>query len=110
MANTHFSIFSLKASWSRTIAVALKELIQMRRDRMTFAMILGVPIMQLLLFGVAINTDPKHLPTAVIGEEQTPVVRTLLSALETSGYYTMTKNLSDVREGENLCAANVRNF
>ena len=52
-------------SWSRIGAVMIKEFIQMRRDRLTFAMIIGVPIIQLVLFGYAINTDPKHLPTAV---------------------------------------------
>ena len=51
-------------SWTRVMAVMVKETIQMRRDRLTFAMIIGVPILQLVLFGYAINTDPKELPTA----------------------------------------------
>ena len=61
----------------------------MRRDRLTFAMMLAVPILQLTLFGYAINTDPRSLPTAVHVEEQTPVVRTILNALTTSGYYDL---------------------
>jgi ABC-2 type transport system permease protein len=51
------NIFDL--SWSRVFAVFLKELVQMRRDRLTFAMMIGVPMMQLVLFGYAINTDPE---------------------------------------------------
>jgi hypothetical protein len=47
-------------------AIVLKEFLQLRRDRITFGMILGIPIIQLVLFGYAINTDPKHLPTAVV--------------------------------------------
>ena len=53
-------------SWRRLLAVLAKEFIQMRRDRLTFAMMVGIPIMQLCLFGYAINTDPKHLPTAIM--------------------------------------------
>jgi len=57
---------NLAAAWSRIVAVMIKEFIQMRRDRLTFAMIIGVPIIQLVLFGYAINTTPKLLPTAAI--------------------------------------------
>ncbi|NCP65358.1 MAG: ABC transporter permease [Paraglaciecola sp.] len=92
------------ASVARLLAIANKELIQMRRDRMTFAMMLGVPLMQLMLFGYAINTDPKHLPTAVITEEQSPVVRSILSALEHSDYYQLRYSLTDHAEGERLLA------
>jgi len=63
---------SFLSSISRLLAIANKELIQMRRDRMTFAMMLGVPMMQLMLFGYAINTDPKLMPTAVVTEEAKP--------------------------------------
>jgi ABC-2 type transport system permease protein len=51
---------------TRLLAMILKEFIQMKRDRMTFAMMIGIPIIQLMLFGFAINSDPKHLPTAVL--------------------------------------------
>ena len=57
----------LGISFGRIAAVFIKELIQMRRDRLTFAMIIGIPIVQLVLFGYAINSDPKHLPTASAG-------------------------------------------
>jgi len=88
----------------RIIAVFLKEFIQMRRDRMTFAMMLAVPVMQLLLFGYAININPRHLPAAVIAQEQTPVVRTLLNALRASGYYDLTLRGDDPRQAEELLA------
>jgi ABC-2 type transport system permease protein len=95
---------SFISSVARLLAIANKELIQMRRDRMTFAMMLGVPLMQLMLFGYAINTDPKHLPTAVITEEQSPVVRSILGALEHSDYYQLRYSLTDHAEGERLLA------
>jgi ABC-2 type transport system permease protein len=80
----------------------MKELIQLRRDRLTFAVMFAIPLIQLVLFGYAINNDPKHLPTAVIAEEQTPIVRTLLRALETSGYYRFVLETDDPRESETL--------
>lgn len=83
-------------------AIAIKELIQMRRDRLTFAMMLVIPVVQLLLFGFAINTDPKSLPTAVHMEERTPIVRTLLTALKTSGYYDLVREVSDPRQSAAL--------
>ena len=88
----------------RVGAVLMKELIQMRRDRLTFAMMLVIPVVQLVLFGFAINTDPKSLPTAVHVEERTPIVRTLLTALTTSGYYDLVLQSSDPRESASLLA------
>lgn len=95
---------SLSGNLARLLAIANKELIQMRRDRMTFAMMLGVPLMQLILFGYAINTDPKHLPTAVISEEQTPIVRTILQGLENSGYYDLQYHVDNYKEADSLLA------
>lgn len=95
---------SLSGNLARLLAIANKELIQMRRDRMTFAMMLGVPLMQLMLFGYAINTDPKHLPTAVIAEEQTPIVRTILQGLENSGYYDLQYHVDNYKEADSLLA------
>ena len=66
-------------SVSRVVAVMAKEFIQMRRDRLTFAMIIGVPILQLVLFGYAINTDPKHLPTAMIVADYGPIERSIVA-------------------------------
>ena len=59
-------------SFSRWIGILLKEFIQLKRDRLTFGMIIGIPIMQLMLFGFAINSDPKHLPTAVVMADPGP--------------------------------------
>jgi ABC-2 type transport system permease protein len=80
MTNTAFS-------WSRILAVMAKEFIQMRRDRLTFAMIIAVPIIQLVLFGYAINTDPKRLPTAVISADHGPVSRAIVTAMQNSQYF-----------------------
>ncbi len=65
----------------------------MRRDRLTFAMIIGVPIIQLILFGYAINTDPKELPTAVIVADYGPIERAILVGLETSGYFAIERDV-----------------
>lgn len=86
-------------SLSRLKAVLLKELIQMRRDRMTLAMLFGIPILQLLLFGFAINTDPKQLPTAVQVEEQSRFSRAIVAAMENSGYFRIDAVVACEREG-----------
>lgn len=72
---------------ARMFAIALKEVQQMLRDKLTFAMAVGVPIVQLVLFGYAINTDPKGLPTAVVAQDTSPMARSLVAALQTSGYF-----------------------
>ncbi len=77
----------------------------MRRDRLTFGMMLMLPVMQRILFGFAINMDPKRLPTAVHVEEATPIVRTLIAALETSGYYDIILKTDDPRDSESLLAS-----
>jgi ABC-2 type transport system permease protein len=78
---------SPRLSLSRTFAMMVKEFIHMRRDRLTFAMMVGIPIIQLVLFGFAINTDPRQLPTAAIVADQGPHVRAILSGMENSGYF-----------------------
>jgi ABC-2 type transport system permease protein len=92
-------------SFSRIGAVFLKELIQMRRDRLTFAMIIGIPILQMVLFGYAINSDPKHLPTAVNVQDPSVYSRTLVRALENSGYFRVTNVIKGEREGAALLAS-----
>ena len=92
------------ASLRRIWAVVLKEAVQMRRDRITFAMMFGIPVMQLILFGYAINLNPKHLPAALVVEEQTPIVRTLVSALKSSEYYDFVMQESDPRKSGDLLA------
>ncbi|WP_281932029.1 ABC transporter permease [Methylocystis iwaonis] len=77
----------LAQSWQRLVAMFVKEFIQLRRDRPTLGMIVGIPLMQLLLFGFAINTDPKHLPTAVLMSDDSPIARALLGALRATDYF-----------------------
>ncbi|HKQ98481.1 MAG TPA: ABC transporter permease [Candidatus Polarisedimenticolia bacterium] len=80
-------------SFSRWWAIVLKELLQLRRDRLTFGMIVGVPIIQLILFGYAINTDPKHLRTAVVAADQSEFTRSYLAAMRTSEYFDIVGNV-----------------
>ena len=76
-------------SLSRIFAVLSKEFIQLLRDRLSYGMIIGIPIFQLLLFGYAINTDPKHLPTAVLVQDQGAFSRSVLGALQRSEYFAI---------------------
>lgn len=78
-------------SFLRVFAVLLKEFTQLTRDRLTYAMILGLPIVQLLLFGYAINNDPRHLPTAVLVQDHSTLSRSVLAAMETSSYIKIVK-------------------
>lgn len=91
-------------SWSRIWAVLVKELVQLRRDRFTFAMMIGIPIMQLIMFGFAINGDPKHLPTAVVAHDQGPFVRSVVRAAELTGYFQIVSTPSE-RQAEQMLAA-----
>jgi len=77
--------------WRRSYAVVVKEFIQLRRDRVSFAMIVMIPVMQLLLFGYAINTTPHHLPTAVLLQEDSDLGRSILKALENTAYFRFTE-------------------
>ena len=94
----------LLRSFSRIWAIFMKEAVQMRRDRLTFAIMFGIPIIQLILFGYAINLNPKHLPAALLVEEQTPIVRTLVQSLRTSDYYDFVMQTDDPRETGDLLA------
>lgn len=82
-------------SWRRLVAIIVKEFIQLRRDRLTFAMMVGIPILQLTLFGFAINSDPKQLPTLVVTREHTVYTRSLVRALENSGYFRIVAGTDD---------------
>jgi len=84
----------------RFVAVALKEFIQMRRDRMTFAVMIGVPVIQLILFGFAINTNPKHLPAALLCNDQSPFARSVVRAMENSEYFMFSKDVSSEAEAD----------
>ena len=92
--------FSLMRWWS----VVLKEFLQLRRDRVTFAMIVGIPIVQLALFGFAINTDPKHLPTAVIVHDQSEFSRSFIAAMRNSAYFDIVETLPDEEAGRRALA------
>ncbi|MBS0521968.1 MAG: ABC transporter permease, partial [Proteobacteria bacterium] len=83
-------------------AIILKEIQQLRRDRLTFAMMFGMPIMQLLLFGYAIDTDPHNLPTAVISADDTTITRTIVSALQSTGYMRVTNRPTSEAEANDL--------
>ena len=87
---------------TRLRALLRKEFIQMRRDRLTFAMMLGVPIMQLLLFGYAINSDPRDMPTALVAPVQDRFGRSFAAALENSGYYRITHPAATAAAAERL--------
>src|SRR5579862_9768183 len=74
-------------SFRRFLAVLRKEWIQVRRDPFTLRMIIVLPVMQLFLFGYAINSDPKHLPTGLLSADHSKYERTLVAALKNTGYY-----------------------
>ena len=89
-------------TFHRFWAVVLKEFIQMKRDRVTFAMMVGIPLMQLMLFGFAINSDPKHLPTAIRAADQGPIARTLVAALRHSDYFALVREAHTEAEAHDL--------
>jgi len=89
---------------ARFWAMVVKEFIQMRRDRLTFGMMVGIPLVQLILFGLAINSDPKHLPAAVILADHGPQGRTLLHAIQNSGYFDLRQQVTSESEGRDVLA------
>src|SRR5436190_14121393 len=95
---------SLPFSFARLRGIIAKEFTQMRRDRLTFAMMLGIPLLQLTLFGYAINSDPRHLPAAVILADSGPYGRTVLQAMKTSTYFEFVRQVPTEREGHDLLA------
>jgi ABC-2 type transport system permease protein len=97
-------------SWSRWSGIVVKEFIQLRRDRLTFAMIVGIPVIQLLLFGFAINSDPKNLPTAVVSQDNSAQARTLISALQASGYFRVVAQLSSEAQAREALASGRAQF
>jgi len=87
--------FSIARWWG----IVRKEFLQLRRDRVTFAMIVGIPIIQMTLFGFAINADPKHLPTAVISADQSEFTRSFIAAMRNSDYFDIVATLPDQESG-----------
>jgi ABC-2 type transport system permease protein len=91
-------------SFARFWAIVIKEFIQMRRDRLTFGMIVGIPVVQLMLFGYAINGDPKHLPTAVLMADTSQYSRSILSALKNSDYFRFVREVKSEADAEKALA------
>ena len=104
MNNSRPSSGSRGFSLTRLVAILVKEFTQMRRDKMTFGMMLGIPLMQLILFGYVINADPKDLPTAVISSDTGPFGRTLLESIRNSGYFDFKRVLENEKEAEEQLA------
>jgi len=92
-------------SWLRWTGIIVKEFIQLKRDRLTFGMIVGIPILQLVLFGFAINSDPKRLPTAVLDADHSLYGRTLVQGLKNSGYFRIDREVRNEQEAEDLIAS-----
>lgn len=88
--------------WQRLIAIVIKEGQQLRRDRLTFAMIFGLPILQLMLFGYAINTDPRDLPAAAIVADHSAITRSVLSALANTGYMRIGSEFVTERQANEM--------
>ncbi len=89
-------------SFSRLWAIVVKEFIQMRRDRLTFAMMIGIPLLQLVLFGYAINSDPKHLPTAILCADNSVFSRSIVAAMHNSAYFSVEQNIKTRAEADRL--------
>ena len=94
------SMSGMSFSLQRFGAVLIKEFIQMRRDRVTFAMMIGLPIVQLMLFGFAINADPRHLPTLVEMADDGPLTRAILAGMQNSGYFDFRGPVAGAAAGE----------
>ena len=93
---------AIKGAWSRLSAVMLKEFIQMRRDKTTVGMIVGIPLIQLTLFGYAINMNPRHLPTAIVGNTQDVIARRILVSMQNSTYFQFIQPPMREDQAQNL--------
>jgi ABC-2 type transport system permease protein len=102
---TIFEIFGSEGFLRRIFAMMLKEVLQLRRDRVTLATMISVPLMQLILFGYAINTTPHELPTVVLLQENSDVGRSILAALQNTNYFKITYRARDAEEFDHLLAS-----
>ncbi|GLI92544.1 ABC transporter permease [Methylocystis echinoides] len=100
----------LALALNRILAMFVKEFIQLRRDRPTFAMIVGIPLMQLLLFGYAINTDPRHLPTAVLSSDDSDIARAMIGALRATDYFDIKYVAHGEEDADRLILSNRAQF
>jgi len=97
-------------SWSRWLGIVAKEFIQLKRDRLTFGMIVGIPVIQLTLFGYAINSDPKHLPTALLIAEQSEFSRSILASMRNSDYFAFVGEAADEVDARRMLATGRAQF
>jgi ABC-2 type transport system permease protein len=93
-----------RMSMSRWVGIMQKEFIQLRRDRLTFGMVVGIPILQLVLFGYAINADPKQLPTAIVDSDHSVYARSIVYGLRNSGYFRIDHEVATHAEADELIA------
>jgi len=94
--------FGDRFSFRRFYAIIGKEFVQMRRDRVTFAMMIGIPILQMVIFGFAINSDPKHLPTVILAADHSVFSRSIIAAMQNSSYFRVIKTASSEEEADQL--------
>jgi ABC-2 type transport system permease protein len=97
-------------SWSRWLGIVAKEFIQLKRDRLTFGMIVGIPVIQLTLFGYAINSDPKHLPTALLVAEHSEFSRSILASMRNSDYFAFVGEAADEEDARRMLATGRAQF
>ena len=97
-------------SWSRWFGIVAKEFIQLKRDRLTFGMIVGIPVIQLTLFGYAINSDPKHLPTALLVAEHSEFSRSILASMRNSDYFAFVGEAADEADAQRMLATGHAQF
>lgn len=98
LLTNHRSLILTELNLNRLWAMMIKEFIQMRRDKATLGMIIGIPLMQLILFGFAINTNPHSLPTAIVNSDNTPMSRRILASMENSTYFSFVAPNSSEEE------------
>ena len=97
-------------SFSRWLGIVGKEFIQLKRDRLTFGMIVGIPIIQLVLFGFAINSDPKHLPTMLLDVDRSEFSRSIVRALANSDYFAFVGEAAGEDEADRALATGRTQF
>ena len=97
-------------SWSRWLGIVAKEFIQLKRDRLTFGMIVGIPVIQLTLFGYAINSDPKHLPTAMLIADHSEFSRSILASMRNSDYFSFVGEAADEKDAQRMLATGKAQF
>jgi ABC-2 type transport system permease protein len=97
-------------SFSRWLGIVGKEFIQLKRDRLTFGMIVGIPVVQLVLFGFAINSDPKRLPTALLVADHSEFSRSILAGLQNSSYFDFIGEAKDEDDADRMLAVGKAQF